>query len=146
MNRMAVYYTHGNLLCHELYRGYQILRMEAATGTAEVWSSGDVYCTDCLTTEPHFDGPNGIVYVSTKQYPSECANPGEGSNYSDDYLVVALGAGSKRLLKVNASQPSVSPAVVEVHENAGYIDAMVYYSLITVSSLYFYIWDVFLIS
>ena len=113
--------------------------MEAATGAAEVWNSGDAFCTDCLTTEPHFDGPNGIVYISTNEYPSECMNPGEASDYSKDYVVIALGAGSKRLLKVNASQPSVAPVEVEVHENAGYIDAMVF------CSPYLHIYYIFLL-
>lgn len=83
-----------------------------------------MYCTDCLSTEPHFDGPNGIVYVSSS-VNNACASNGPSATYNDDYLLIALGAGSRRLLKVNASFPFVEPVEVELQQNAGYIDGMV---------------------
>jgi hypothetical protein len=37
-------------------RGYQIIRLTVATGFAEVWNNGVLFCSECLTTESHFDG------------------------------------------------------------------------------------------
>jgi hypothetical protein len=134
--------------------------MTVATGVAEVWNSGDSFCSQCLTTEPHFDGmgvtlsfqiillawfvltcvcfiaatrvlvhvgPNGLVYVSSSDDFSRdsvgCIAISDGTLYGD-YLLVALGSSSNRLLKVNATAAFQLPIVINITENAGILSQM----------------------
>lgn len=84
-----------------------------------VWSNGSSYCTECLSTEPHFDGPNGIAYVSLSGAATTCATASYNENH---FLIVALGASSRRLLKVNASSPFQDPVEIELLVNSSVAD------------------------
>jgi hypothetical protein len=128
--------------------GYQVLRLRVASGQAEVWGDGAMYCTDCLTTEPHFDGPNGIVYVSSSldscdSSSSSSSTDAMNNNYNSDYLLIALGASSRRLLKVNVSVPHSTPAAVQVQQNAGSLDDMVATYIYLSIYIYIYIYTVY---
>jgi hypothetical protein len=101
--------------------------VDVATGTGIIWSNGTSYCSQCLTTESHFDGPNGIAYVSHLN-PGTCSEDDTSLGPSDDdFLIVALGASSGRLLRVNVSVAFVEPVVIDVLANSSVsaVDQMV---------------------
>ncbi len=63
------------------------------------------------------------MYVSAPSAESECYSQSLGVQ-NGDYLLIALGAGSNQLLKVNASVAFVPPLEVQVNENAGVLSQL----------------------
>lgn len=100
--------------------------MDTTSGIGEVWGNGSLFCTECLTDEPHFDGPNGIAYAAASGGENICNERGS-SVQSSDFLIVALGASSSRILKVNASSALQDPreVLIVVNESVAMVESMV---------------------
>lgn len=99
----------GHIFITDTY-GYRILRFDILTETAIVWNNGTSLCSQCLTSEPHFDGPNGITFVPAVGAVSEYDPPHSESSF----LLVSLGGSSGKVMKVSAVELQAVPQEVVV--------------------------------